>query len=144
MSGRLPGLPGGRNGAAGLAAGGHGGAGLAAGGHGGAGLAGAGLATEHAIGIGAEQMASNSSRWLGPVLGVGAAVWLGRLSSVLLGGFAAYTVLSLVRQREPRIATLLEPEGGEHKDRSLEELIAEKERLEDLIAEAAARQSGQR
>jgi hypothetical protein len=95
-------------------------------------------------------MASIFPRWNGGEPGAGAAGgaagWVGRLSSFMLGGFAAYAVLSLIRQREPRIATLLEPGAGgdDHKDRSLEELIAEKERLEDQIAEVAARQSGQR
>lgn len=87
-------------------------------------------------------MASIFPRWNGSESGTGA--WVGRLSSFMLGGVAAYAVLSLIRQREPRIAGLLEPGGDAPKERSLEELIAEKERLEDRIAEVAARESGRR
>jgi hypothetical protein len=51
---------------------------------------------------------------------------------------AAGAVLSLIKQQEPRISQAVRGRSSSE-DMTLEELIAEKERLEDLIAEAAAK-----
>jgi hypothetical protein len=51
---------------------------------------------------------------------------------------AAGAVLSLIKQQEPRISQAVRGRSSSE-DMTLEELIAEKERLEDMIAEAAAK-----
>lgn len=71
----------------------------------------------------------------------GAAGIMSGLSAFLIGAMAAGAVVSLIKQQEPRISHAIRTRtSGE--DMTLEELIAEKERLEDRIAEAAAKQAG--
>jgi hypothetical protein len=60
------------------------------------------------------------------------------LSSFLIGAVAAGAVISMFRQNEPRISRVWKGESGDEK--TLEELIAEKERIEDRIAEMASRE----
>jgi hypothetical protein len=59
----------------------------------------------------------------------------------LTGAMVASAVISLIRHDHSRLTAPLRREGEEGREKSLEELIAEKEHLEDMIAEAAARQS---
>jgi hypothetical protein len=60
------------------------------------------------------------------------------VSAFFVGAMAAGAVLSLIKQQEPRIAQAVRGRSTPE-DMTIEELIAEKERLEDLIAEAAAK-----
>jgi hypothetical protein len=73
--------------------------------------------------------------WFHRVAGAGLT---GGLSTFLVGAMAAGAVLSLIKQQEPRISQAVRGRSSSE-DMTLEELIAEKERLEDLIAEAAAK-----
>jgi hypothetical protein len=59
----------------------------------------------------------------------------------LTGAMVASAVISLLRHEHPRLTAALRKQPEEAGDKSLEELIAEKEHLEDLIAETAAKQS---
>ncbi|MCC7201983.1 MAG: hypothetical protein IT393_04875 [Nitrospirae bacterium] len=80
-------------------------------------------------------------RFLGAGAGAGAGSGglLSGLSTFFLGAMAAGIVVSLIKQGQPRIAGAVR-KGGTAEGKGLEELIAEKERLEDLIAEVAARE----
>ncbi len=64
---------------------------------------------------------------------------LSGLSAFFFGAMAAGIVISLIKQGQPRITGAVK-KGGASTGKSLEELIAEKERLEDQIAEVAARE----
>ncbi len=82
------------------------------------------------------------ARLAGRLLGSSRPGLLGAVIPFLTGAMVASTVISLLRHEQPRIAAALRktsPDEGSEK--TLEELIAEKEHLEDLIAEAAAKQS---
>jgi hypothetical protein len=59
----------------------------------------------------------------------------------LTGAMVASAVISLLRHEQPRFVTSLRRPAEEGREKTLEELIAEKEHIEDLIAEAAASQS---
>jgi len=63
------------------------------------------------------------------------------ISVFFIGAMAAGAVLALIKQQEPRLSGVVRGRPS-HDGKSLEELIAEKERLEDLIAEKAAKESG--
>lgn len=62
------------------------------------------------------------------------------MSAFFVGAMAAGAVLSMIEQQEPRISQAVRGRSSSE-DMTIEELIAEKERLEDLIAEAAAKQA---
>lgn len=62
------------------------------------------------------------------------------LSAFFIGAMAAGAVISMIKQQEPRLSHAVRRRSSGD-DMTLEELIAEKERLEDRIAEAAAKQS---
>ena len=71
----------------------------------------------------------------------GGSGWVSGLSTFFFGAMAAGVVISLIKQGEPRITgAVRKKESAEGK--SLDELIAEKEHLEDMIAEAAAKGKG--
>lgn len=76
------------------------------------------------------------SRFLGAR---GSSGLLSGMSAFFFGAMAAGVVISLIKQGQPRITGAVS-KGGPAEGKSLEELIAEKERLEDLIAEVAARE----
>ncbi len=76
------------------------------------------------------------SRFLGAGTSAGL---LGGLSAFFFGAMAAGVVVSLIKQNQPRLTGLVK-RGGTSEGKGLEELIAEKERLEDLIAEVASRE----
>ncbi len=60
---------------------------------------------------------------------------------LLTGAMIASAVISLMRHDHSRLLTTLRNPDETAAGRTLEELLAEKEHLEDLIAEAAAKQS---
>ena len=79
------------------------------------------------------------------ILGIGAAGGLmSGLSAFFVGAFVAGTVLSFIKKDGGRLAGALikSDDSHSHDEKTLEELIAEKERLEDLIAETAAQEEG--
>lgn len=86
--------------------------------------------------------AHGASSLLGPLLGSAHGGLMVTAVPFLTGIVVAGAVISLLRQEQPRIAARLRASGENGSDKTLEELIAEKEHLEDLIAEAAAKQSG--
>jgi len=77
--------------------------------------------------------------WGSRLLGSTASGWWGSLSAFAIGALTAGFILSIIRQGDHRIGRTLRG-GGTAEGKTLEELIAEKERLEDLIAEVAARE----
>ena len=64
------------------------------------------------------------------------------LSAFFFGAIAAATVLSFIKKDGGRIAGAFLDQDPEHShdEKTHEELIAEKEHLEDLIAETAAKE----
>lgn len=83
------------------------------------------------------------ARLAGRLLGSSKPGLMGAVIPFLTGAMVASTVISLLRHEQPRIAAALRKPSAsdEGSEKTLEELIAEKEHLEDLIAEAAAKQS---
>lgn len=74
------------------------------------------------------------------LLGIGAGTgFFSGLSTFFVGAFVAGAVLSFIKKDGPRIAGAFRHEGS-HGDKTLDELIIEKEQLEDLIAEKAAKE----
>lgn len=59
----------------------------------------------------------------------------------MTGAMVASAVISLLRHDHSKLIAPLRRQGEEGGGKTLEELIAEKEHLEDLIAETAASQS---
>ncbi len=78
--------------------------------------------------------------WIHRAVGGSAGGLMSGLSAFLVGAMAAGAVLSLIKQQEPRISHAIRRRTSGD-EMTLEELIAEKERLEDRIAEAAAKQA---
>lgn len=81
------------------------------------------------------------SRLAGRLFGSSGGGLIGVAIPFLTGAMIASTVISLLRHQQPRIAASLRQHGEEGAEKTLEELMAEKEHLEDMIAEAAAKQS---
>lgn len=81
------------------------------------------------------------ARFTGRLLGSSSGGLLAAVVPFLAGAMVAGAVISLIRHEQPRITASLRKDGDEDSEKTLEELIAEKEHLEDLIAEAAAKQS---